>query len=31
MFDDNKLHADAMLVTAFYHEAISLFTGSGKN
>lgn len=31
MFDADKLHADAMLVTSFYHEAISLFTGSGKN
>jgi hypothetical protein len=31
MFDGDKLQADAMLVTAFYNEAISLFTGSGKN
>ena len=31
MFDEDKLQADAMLVTAFYNEAISLFTGSGKN
>ena len=35
MFDSDKtqtdkLKADAMLVTAFYNEAISLFTGSGK-
>lgn len=29
--DSDKLQADAMLVTAFYNEAISLFTGSGKN
>lgn len=31
MFGSDKLQADAMLVTAFYNEAISLFTGSGKN
>lgn len=31
MFSGDKLKADAMLVSAFYNEAISLFTGSGKN
>ena len=30
MFGDDKLKADAMLVSAFYNEAISLFTGSGS-
>lgn len=31
MFSGDKLQADAMLVSAFYNEAVSLFTGSGKN
>ena len=31
MFSSDKLQADAMLVSAFYNEAISLFIGSGKN
>ena len=30
MFSEDKLKADAMLVNAFYNEAISLFTGSGR-